>query len=183
MKNNLVKLASGVLLAAGLVACPTPPAPPPPPPPEAVTTQLLLNGGFEATTTNWTFAGGAGRVVSNNAKSGTAWGSIASASTSTDRKISQLINVPASGNSTLKYSVKITSDEGVDSSFDSLVIRVNSTIINTLTVANTRGAYVEYTYDLSPFKGAEAEISFRGTFDNSVLSTFAIDDVTATNVR
>jgi hypothetical protein len=184
MNKKIAMLASSVLLTVGLVACPTPvtPPPPPPPPPEQVTTQLILNGGFEVENTNWTFEGGAVRVVSADKKTGTAFAALGKASTGS-LKVSQLINVPAAGNTTLKYSIKIASNEAADASFDSIVVRAGTTIINTLTVANTRGQYVEYSSDLSAFKGGEVLISFSASFDASVLTTFCIDDVSAANVR
>lgn len=64
-----------------------------------------------------------------------------------------------------------------------LVVSVNETTINTLTTADPRGEYKQYTVDLSTLKGTSVNIRFTGNFNNSVSSAFCIDNVSAINSR
>jgi hypothetical protein len=190
MKKVFAIIVSAALLTTGLVSCPsekvTPPAetPPPTPPPEVVTTELILNGGFEAITTNWTLSTNSFRFTSppTCVHSGVAFAAI-TGGRSGFATISQTINVPAQGTTALKYWVRIETDEKPGIAASNLVVRVNETIIKTLTTADSRREYNEYTYDLSALKGTSAIIKFTGTFNTLVSSAFCVDDVSAINSR
>lgn len=182
MKKTVSIIVSAALLTVGLVACPdktevTPPA-------EVVTTELILNGGFEAESNNWTFTGAGKRATSPATckRTGSAYGSLSSATTSV-QKAAQSINVPSQGTTLLKYWVRIQSSETAGTAFDNLVVKADATVISTLTTANEQEKYTEYTYDLTPLKGTSVNITFQGTFDNVVSTNFCIDDVSAINSK
>lgn len=183
MKNSVSVLLSAALLTVGLVACPsektvvTPPV-------DAVTTELILNGGFEASTTDWTFTGDARRSTFPTAcaKNGAAYGRIEKIKAFSNG-LSQTFNVPNQGTTMLKYWVRIESKVSQASADDSLVVRVNGTVINTLTTANPQEVYAEYSYDLSELVGKSVTIEFKGTFKDLEETNFCIDDVSALNSK
>ena len=182
MKKSASMLVSAALLIVGLVACPsdktevTPPA-------EVVTTELILNGGFEADSNNWTFAADSFRSKSSRCVKTGAFSSALVAGSKGFATISQAINVPTQGTAALKYSVRIDTNEKPGIASATLIVRANETKINTLTTADLRGEYKEYNFDLSKFAGTSVNIEFAGKFDQSVVTTFCIDDVSAINSR
>lgn len=182
MKKSVSMLVSAALLMVGLVACPsdktevTPPA-------EVVTTELILNGGFEAATNNWAFVADSFRSKSSRCVKTGAFSGALVAGSKGFATLSQAINVPTKGTTSLKYSVRIETNEKAGIASSTLIVRVNETMIGTLTTADLRGEYKEYDYDLSKFAGTSVNIEFAGKFDETVVTTFCVDDVSALNSR
>lgn len=180
MKGLMSIVVSAALLTIGLVSRPPDKAMPPV---EIVTTELMLGGGSKAKATNWTFTGNIrSSTPATCITTGTPHTSMTSAKTAT-KKYVESINVPAQGTTTLKYKVRIQNAESQAVASDNLVVKVNTTVVHTLTTANPQDAYTEYTHDLSALAGTQAIIEFKWTFDNSVSSNFCIDDVIASNSR
>jgi hypothetical protein len=182
MKKPALLFVSAALLIVSLVSCSSNTTGVTPPP-GVETTELILDGGFEAATNNWTFVGDGIRSKSSTCvKTGAFSGALVAGSRGF-ATISQTINVSAQGKTSLKYSVRIETNEkpGVVSS--TLVVRVNQTVIGTLTTADLRGEHKEYNYDLSKLAGASANIEFAGKFDETIVTKFCIDDVSAINLR
>ena len=181
MKNAVSVLVCASLLSLGLVSCPaekiTPPA-------EVVTTELILNGSFESQKADWIVKGSAftATVPDVCVKTGKNFLVLRATSESAE-SFSQTINVPAQGTTVLKYWVRIEAWLPASNSFDNLVVSVNSNVINTMTPANERKIYNEYSYDLTAFAGKPVTLEFKGTFSRGESGLFCIDDVSAVNSK
>lgn len=180
MKSLVSIVVSAVLITVGLVSRPSEKATPPV---QVVTTELILGGSSKARATNWTFTGNMhASTPAVCVRTGASYGSVTSAKTAT-KKFLQAISIPARGTTFLRYRVRIQSGSGQASAPDKLIVKVNATVVNTLTTDNLQATYTEHTHDLSALAGTRATIEFTWTFDNSLSSNFCIDDVTAINSR
>lgn len=180
MKSLISVVAGATLLTVSLVSRPPQKAVPPV---EVVTTELMLGGVSNARATNWTFTGNMrSPTPATCITTGTPHTSMTSAKTAT-KKYVESIDIPARGTTTLNYKVRIQSAESQASASDNLVVKVNATVIHTLTAADSQATYTEYSHDLSALAGTRATTEFEWTFDNLVSSNFCIDDVFAVNSR
>ncbi|MEU4159131.1 M28 family peptidase [Actinoplanes sp. NPDC026670] len=145
--------------------------------------QKLGNNGFETATTPWTATTGvvaantgdaAPRTGTRNAKLG-GYGS-----THTDT-LSQSVTLPTGCSSyTLTFYLKIvTSETTTSTQYDKLTVKVGSTTLGTFSNLNP-SAYTLRTYNLAAYAGQTITLTFTGTEDSSLKTTFAIDDTALT---
>ncbi|BEL03870.1 hypothetical protein Q0Z83_020610 [Actinoplanes sichuanensis] len=145
--------------------------------------QKLGNNGFETATTPWTATTGvvaantgdaAPRTGTRNAKLG-GYGS-----THTDT-LSQSVTLPTGcGSYTLSFYLKIvTSETTTSTQYDKLTVKVGSTTLGTFSNLNA-SAYTLRSYNLAAYAGQTVTLTFTGTEDSSLKTTFAIDDTALT---
>lgn len=157
--------------------------------PTPVTTQILLNPGFELGAVNWTTTAGVIGTDATTARSGS-WRALMNGvgSINTDT-VYQEVAIPAAATAaTFSFWVNIDTDEGTTSvAYDTLKIEVlNSagTLLQTLATysnLNATGTYVQRSFNVLAYKGSTIRLRFTGVEDESLITTFLLDD-TALNV-
>jgi Zn-dependent metalloprotease len=147
--------------------------------------QLLGNPGFETgTAAPWTASSG---VVDSStgqpARSGSwkAWLD-GYGSTHTDT-LSQSVTIPSGCTSaTLSFYLHIdTAETTTTTAYDKLTVKAGSTVLATYSNLNKNTGYALKSLNVSSFAGQTVSISFTGTEDSSLQTSFVIDD-TALNV-
>jgi hypothetical protein len=145
--------------------------------------QVLGNTGFETgTAAPWTTSSG---VVSNNTSepphAGTwdAWmDGYGSAHTDT---VSQTVTIPA-GKATgaLQFYLHIDTAETGTTAYDKLTVKLGSTTLATFSNVNAASGYQVHSYNVAVTAGSSLTLTFTGTEDASLQTSFVLDDVTLT---
>ncbi|WP_457410303.1 M28 family peptidase [Streptomyces sp. TE12347] len=142
--------------------------------------QLVTNGGFESGSSPWSATTG---VITNQSGQAPHGGSYKAwlagyGSTHTD-SAAQTLTIP-SGCSTyrLGFFLHIDTDEDENVVYDRFTVSVAGQTLETLSNLNANSGYVEKSYDLSPFAGQAVTLKFTGTEDQSLQTSFVVDDVT-----
>ncbi|OKK22117.1 peptidase M28 [Streptomyces sp. CB00455] len=142
--------------------------------------QLVANGGFENGTSPWTATTG---VITNQsgevARTGSymawlnGWGS-----SHTD-SASQQLTVPAGCSAyQLSFYLHIDTDETDSVVYDRFTVSVGGQTLATLSNLDANSGYTQKTYDLSRFAGQSVTLKFEGTEDQSLQTSYVVDDVT-----
>jgi NADH dehydrogenase FAD-containing subunit len=84
--------------------------------------------------------------------------------------------VPSSG--TLRWQTYITTQETGTTAYDTLVVKLGSTTVQTLSNTSTSGAWFSTSVPLAPYAGQTLPLSFTATNGTKLLTTFWVDDVT-----
>ncbi len=144
--------------------------------------QALGNPGFE-TSGSWTASSG---VISASSSSEAAHGGSYLAyldgygSTHTDT-LSQSVAIPAGCHATLTYYLHVDSAETTTSSqYDKLTVKAGSTTLATYSNLNKASGYQLRTVDMSAFAGQTVTLTFTGTEDSSLQTSFCLDDTALT---
>ncbi|WP_328965761.1 M28 family peptidase [Streptomyces virginiae] len=142
--------------------------------------QLVTNGGFESGSSPWSATAG---VITNQSGQAPHGGSYKAwlagyGSTHTD-SAAQTLTIP-SGCSTyrLGFFLHIDTDEDENVVYDRFTVSVAGQTLETLSNLNANSGYVEKSYDLSQFAGQTVTLKFNGTEDQSLQTSFVVDDVT-----
>ena len=61
--------------------------------------------------------------------------------------------------------------------YDKLTVKIGSTTLATYSNANAASGYVNRTFDVSSYAGQTVTLSFSGTEDSSLQTSFVLDDV------
>ncbi len=139
----------------------------------------VTNGGFESGTTPWTTSSG---VVSANgdgetANSGTHYAWLNGYGTTHTDTASQSITIPAGCTASLSLWLHIDTAESGSTAFDTLTVKAGSTTLATYSNANAASGYAQKTFNVSSFAGQTVTLSFNGSEDSSLQTSFVIDDV------
>ncbi|MGW6576208.1 M28 family peptidase [Streptomyces sp. NPDC054945] len=142
--------------------------------------QLVTNGGFESGSSPWSATTG---VITNQSGQAPHGGSYKAwlagyGSTHTD-SAAQTLTIP-SGCSTyrLGFFLHIDTDEDENVVYDRFTVSVAGQTLETLSNLNANSGYAEKSYDLSQFAGQTVTLKFNGTEDQSLQTSFVVDDVT-----
>ena len=146
--------------------------------------QKLGNPGFETgTAAPWTATAGViDSSTSQPARTGSwkAWLD-GYGSTHTDT-LSQSVSIPAGCGATLSFYLHIDSAETTTSiAYDNLTVKIGSTTLATYSNLNKASGYTLRSFNVSSFAGQTVTISFTGTEDSSLQTSFVVDD-TALNL-
>ncbi|MFI6977712.1 hypothetical protein ACIBSV_03875, partial [Embleya sp. NPDC050154] len=139
----------------------------------------LRNGDFEAGTANWT----QNANIITNSNPGSAHGGswyawmMGYGSTATENLSQANVTIPA-GSPNLRAWIKTTTRETGNTVYDTLKIKIGSTTLATYSNVGATGAYVQRTVNLSAYAGQTVTITFAGSEDSSLVTTFLVDDVT-----
>ncbi|MFD9887790.1 putative Ig domain-containing protein [Amycolatopsis sp. NPDC059027] len=146
------------------------------------TGQLLSNPGFENGTSPWTATGG----VVSTASAGEAphSGSYVAyldgyGSTHTDT-VSQSVSIPANCHASLSFWLHIDTAESGSTAYDKFTVKAGSTTLATYSNVNAASGYQQHTLDVSSLAGQTVTITFTGTEDSSLQTSFALDDTSLT---
>ncbi|MFK4083089.1 M4 family metallopeptidase [Kribbella sp. NPDC020789] len=141
--------------------------------------QLLGNAGFETgSAAPWTASAG---VIDNSSSeashSGTwkAW--LDGYGTTHTDTLSQSVTIPAGCHGTLSFYLHIDSSETTTSvQYDKLTVKAGSTTLATYSNLNKAAGYTLRSFDVSSLAGSTATITFTGTEDSSLQTSFVVDD-------
>ncbi|GIF51471.1 subtilisin family serine protease [Asanoa ferruginea] len=93
--------------------------------------------------------------------------------------VSQSVTIPAACTSAvLRYWVRITTAENDGQVWDRLTVTMGSTTVASATNLDANAAYAQKTVDVSQFRGQTVTLRFNGVEDQSLQTSFVIDDVT-----
>ncbi|MBL1108532.1 M1 family peptidase [Streptomyces sp. 5-8] len=171
-----------VAAVAALVLPSTPAAARPATAPAACTpAQVVTNGGFESGTSPWT-ASSSTVITSRSGQTAHGGGSYAwldgVGGTHTDT-LTQSVTVPAGcSTATLTFWLHIDTAERTTSvAYDKLTAEIGSTTLATYSNLDKNTGYVQKSFDVSSFAGQTVDLSFTGTEDSSLQTSFVLDDV------
>ena len=146
--------------------------------------QKLGNPGFETgTAAPWSASSGVIDSSAGQAPHSGSWKAWLNGygTTRTDT-LSQSVAIPAGCSATLTFWLHIDSAETTTSvQYDRLTVKVGSTTLATYSNLNKAAGYTQRSFNVSSFAGQTVTISFTGTEDSSLQTSFVIDD-TALNV-
>ncbi|MFF2197384.1 M28 family peptidase [Streptomyces sp. NPDC058157] len=142
--------------------------------------QVVANGGFENGASPWSTTSG---VITNQAgetpHSGAymawlnGWGSPRTDSAS------QSLTLPAGCSSArLAFYLHIDTDETDPAVYDTFTVSVGGQTLETLSNADAGSGYTLKSYDVSQFAGQTVTLRFQGVEDQSLQTSFVVDDVT-----
>jgi Zn-dependent metalloprotease len=139
----------------------------------------VSNGGFESGTAPWTTTAG---VINANgsgetAHSGSYFAWFDGYGTTHTDTASQSITIPSGCSATLSLYLHIDTSESGSTAYDKFTIKIGSTTLATYSNANAASGYVNRTFDVSSFAGQTVTLSFSGTEDSSLQTSFVLDDV------
>jgi Zn-dependent metalloprotease len=97
------------------------------------------------------------------------------AQTHTDT-LSQTVTIPAGCSATLSFYLHIDSAESGTTAYDKLTVKAGSSTLATYSNLNKASGYSLKSFNLSSFAGQTVSISFTGTEDVSLQTSFVIDD-------
>ncbi|MFE3605996.1 M28 family peptidase [Streptomyces goshikiensis] len=142
--------------------------------------QVVANGGFENGSAPWTATSG---VITNQSGEAPHAGSYMAwlngwGSSRTD-SASQSLAVPAGCSSyQLAFYLHIDTDESEDVVYDRFTVSVGGQTLETLSNVDAGSGYALKTYDVSRFAGQTVTLQFKGVEDQSLQTSFVVDDVT-----
>ncbi|MET9255414.1 M28 family peptidase [Streptomyces sp. NPDC003717] len=142
--------------------------------------QLVVNGGFENGTAPWTASSG---VITNQAGEAPHGGSYMAwlngwGATHTD-SAAQTVTIPAGCTSArLSYWLHIDTDETENTAYDTFTVKAGGQTLATLSNTDSTPGYVQKTLDLGRFAGQTVTLAFTGVEDQSLQTSFVVDDVT-----
>jgi hypothetical protein len=147
---------------------------------------LLVNPGFESGATGWSASSG---VVTNDSGAPARTGSWKAwlngyGTTHTDT-LAQTVSVPAASTASLSFYLYVSSQETTTSTaYDTLRVQATSggatTTLATYSNLNKGSSYVLRTLNLSAYTGKSVTLTFTGTEDSSLATSFVVDDTSLT---
>ncbi|MGW3208322.1 putative Ig domain-containing protein [Streptomyces sp. NPDC001135] len=147
---------------------------------DTCTSQRLGNPGFESGNTVWSASANVIGQYSSQGEpphSGTwdAWlDGYGSSHTDT---LSQSVTIPSGCRATLSFYLHIdTAETTTSTAYDKLTVKAGSTTLATYSNLNAATGYSQKTFDLSSLAGQTVTITFTGTEDQSLQTSYVIDD-------
>ncbi|GIF67993.1 hypothetical protein Ais01nite_60280 [Asanoa ishikariensis] len=144
--------------------------------------QVVGNSSLESGTTPWSSNSGVIGAWSSYGypgRTGTRSAWLGGQGQSHTDYISQSVTIPASCTSAvLRYWTRITTAENDGQVWDRLTVTLGSTTVASATNLNAYSSYVEKVVDVSQFRGQTVTLRFNGVEDQSLQTSFVIDDVT-----
>ncbi|SCL23567.1 Peptidase family M28 [Micromonospora pallida] len=143
--------------------------------------EMVGNGSFEAGTAPWTAPAG---VITNSpqqpARTGsyTAW--LNGDGTTRTETLTQSVTLPAGCTSyTLGFHLHVdTAETTTFRVYDRLTVQLGGATLATYSNLNAATGYVARTFDVGAYAGQTVTLTFTGTEDASLQTSFVIDDVT-----
>ena len=145
--------------------------------------QKLGNPGFESGNTVWSSTAG---VIGQNgpsepARTGTwnAW--LDGYGTTHTDTVSQSVTIPSGCSATLSFYLHIdTAETTTTTAFDKLTVKLGSTTLATFSNLNAASGYALHSFNVSSFAGQTVTLTFTGTEDASLQTSFVLDDTGVT---
>jgi serine protease len=146
--------------------------------------QKLKNPGFESGATSWSQTSGViGQYGSAGEPphSGTwdAW--LDGYGTTHTDTLSQSVTIPAGCSATLSFYLHIdTSETTTTTAYDKFTVKLGSTTLATYSNLNRASGYTLRSFNVSSFAGQTVTLTFTGTEDVSLQTSFVVDDTALT---
>ncbi|MDX6264458.1 MAG: hypothetical protein QOH84_6146 [Kribbellaceae bacterium] len=140
--------------------------------------QVIGNPGFETGTAPWTASTGVIDSSSGQASHGGTWKAWLNGygTTHTDT-LSQSVTIPAGCHGTLSFWLHIDSAETTTTvQYDKLTVKAGATTLATYSNLNKATGYTLRSFDVSSLAGTTSTITFTGTEDSSLQTSFVVDD-------
>ncbi|WP_330455815.1 M1 family aminopeptidase [Streptomyces sp. NBC_00820] len=180
-------LGTGALVVAALAALSLPGTPaaartaPAPVAAACTPAQAVTNGGFENGTSPWT-PSSSGVITSRageSAHGGTAYAWLDGVGSTHTDTLSQSVTIPSGcSTATLSFWLHIDTAETTSSTaYDKLTAKVGGTTLATYSNLDKNTGYVQKSLDVSSFAGQTVTLSFTGTEDSSLQTSFVLDDI------
>ncbi|MEU6777505.1 M1 family aminopeptidase [Streptomyces sp. NPDC046759] len=143
--------------------------------------QVVANGGFESGTSPWT-ASTSSVITSRSgetAHGGTSYAWLDGVGSTHTDTLSQSVTVPAGCDAaTLTFWLHIDTAETTSSTaYDKLTARIGNTTLATYSNLDKNSGYVRKSIDVSAYAGQTVSLSFTGTEDSSLQTSFVLDDI------
>jgi hypothetical protein len=145
--------------------------------------QKLGNPGFESGNTVWTSTPA---VIGQNGPSEPAHAGTWNAwldgygTTHTDT-ISQSVTIPSGCSATLSFFLHIdTAETTTTTQFDKFTVKLGTTTLATFSNLNAAAGYASHSFNVSSFAGQTVTLTFSGTEDASLQTSFVVDDTALT---
>jgi len=146
--------------------------------------QKLLNPGFESGAVSWTgTTGSIGQWASSGeAAHGGTWSSwLDGYGTTHTESIAQSVTIPAGCAASLTFWLHVDSAETTTTTqYDKLTVKAGATVLATYSNLNKATGYQLRTVPLSAYAGSTVTLTFTGTEDSSLQTSFVIDDTAVT---
>ncbi|ATY13378.1 hypothetical protein CU254_25285 [Amycolatopsis sp. AA4] len=145
--------------------------------------QKLGNPGFENGTSPWTASAG---VISTSSSgeaphSGSYLAYLDGYGSAHTDTVSQSVTIPSGCHATLSYYLHVdTAETTTTTAYDKLTVKAGSTTLATYSNLNQANGYQLHTVDMSAFAGQTVTITFTGTEDSSLQTSFCLDDTALT---
>ncbi|WUT86740.1 M28 family peptidase [Streptomyces melanogenes] len=142
--------------------------------------QLVVNGDFENGSSPWTATSG---VITNQAGQTPHGGSYMAwlngwGSSRTD-SASQSLSIPSGcSRYQLSFFQHIDTDENENVAYDVFTVSVGGQTLATFSNLDANSGYTQKSYDLSAFAGQTVTLKFNGVEDQSLQTSYVVDDVT-----
>ncbi|MER5729483.1 M28 family peptidase [Streptomyces sp. NPDC002138] len=142
--------------------------------------QVVANGGFESGSAPWTATSG---VITNQAGEAPHGGAYMAwlngwGTPRTDSAAQSLTLPTGCSTGRLSFYLHIDTDETESVAYDTFTVSVGGQTLETLSNVNATSGYVLKTYDVSQFAGQTVTLQFQGVEDQSLQTSFVVDDVT-----
>ncbi|MFJ6698921.1 M28 family peptidase [Streptomyces sp. NPDC091272] len=142
--------------------------------------QIVTNSGFESGSSGWTASEGVITTQAGQPPHGgsykawlNGWGSAHTDSAA------QTLTVPAGCASyQLSFFLHIDTDEYENVAYDRFTVQVGGQTLQSFSNVDANSGYAQKTYDLAQFAGQSVTLKFNGTEDQSLQTSFVVDDVT-----
>jgi subtilisin family serine protease len=144
--------------------------------------QKLGNPGFESGSAPWTATAGViGAFAGQVPHSGTRFAWLDGYGITHTDTLSQAVSIPAGCTSyVLTFWLHIDTAEAPGTAYDRLTVTIGSTTVATYTNLNSAAGYTQKSFNVSAFAGQTPTLTFRGTEDFSLQTSFVIDDTALT---
>ncbi|MGW4399571.1 putative Ig domain-containing protein [Amycolatopsis nivea] len=145
--------------------------------------QKLGNPGFENGTTPWTATSGVVSTSSNGEAphSGTYLAYLDGYGSAHTDTVSQSVTIPSGCHATLSYYLHVdTAETTTSTAYDKLTVKAGSTTLASYSNLNQANGYQLRTVDMSAYAGQTVTLTFTGTEDSSLQTSFCLDDTSLT---
>ncbi|WP_406005954.1 M1 family aminopeptidase [Streptomyces sp. NBC_00637] len=143
--------------------------------------QVITNAGFESGVSPWTQSSTS--VITSrtgqSAHGGTAFAWLDGVGGTHTDTLSQSVTIPAGCSAAgLTFWLHIDTAETTSSTaYDKLTAKIGTTTLATYSNLDKNTGYVQKSFDVSAFAGQTVSLSFTGTEDSSLQSSFVLDDL------
>ncbi len=145
--------------------------------------QKLGNPGFENGTSPWTASSGVVSTSSNGEPphSGSYLAYLDGYGSAHTDTVSQSVTIPSGCHATLSYYLHVdTAETTTSTAYDKLTVKAGSTTLATYSNLNQANGYQLRTVDMSAYAGQTVTLTFTGTEDSSLQTSFCLDDTALT---
>ncbi|MFF1487473.1 M1 family aminopeptidase [Streptomyces sp. NPDC058319] len=143
--------------------------------------QAVTDGGFESGTSPW--APSASSVITSrsgqSAHGGSAYAWLDGTGGSRTDTLSQSVTIPSGcSTATLSYWLHVdTAETTTSTAYDRLTVKLDGSTLATYSNLDKNTGYAQKTVDVSSYAGQTVSLSFTGTEDSSLRTSFVLDDV------